>query len=775
MLHNKFINEQKVSLGFMKKTVLMLVFLIVMTISSAASDWTIVKGTNASPMDSFAADELQRYVKQMTGKAIPIILDTESPDVGSLFLVGKAETNKKIKELAERGLINVSSTAPGPEGFINKTADDDDKHYVVLAGCDELGVQYAVYDFLENYCKVGFLLDGENIPHLDSLKVENLDVSKKPFCPFRQQSVYGKGKLWYGFGTCFLLTTIEKDGYKTGWKDFIDWMIKKKQNVLYLKRGAFNIGYITGFPELNNPTDIASIDAEGVWFTGAYAAACAKEVISYAKSRGMKTCYTATICRIPKCFKKCIENPKHPCFGLRYEDKGSWLRLDPFDDRTYSYCLKRHVDAIIREFGKPDFWYGYYGWSEQALTMGLKCRSLCHYKAYDLCFKHSGGSLLIYTWDWTCWAAKMIPLADEWAYYKSVMPKNGNVILIVNDLVIPDIFLKDKTGTFAGYPWWKYLTTTADDQCLPEKFRQLTVAYGTWKNVLQNCKANPPQGFGLDNMIQHVDQRLTDFECNQSFAGDADKISLDEYLIDYTQRAYGHGVSFENLLAAQKLWAAQKKLTIVQVEQFMIPEWLNLKNNIIYRTDLTEALCYEASDHDKCALMHGKWIYSNAFTRDWANSNVPEIAWAAGGRKLWEKLAMGFPSGMTYENKMALLEKIEPGILTLFLTDKKGRPLPGREIKIKRGYLTRIKFPDAFCKLTNKDGKAQFSLKPDIYEITIPSTGDKAAVLMLHKRDKMLTFGGVKNKEEDSQILPGTWDVSKWTVVNGERIVILME
>ncbi len=723
----------------MNKFFLALVFIISSAINAEGVEWTIMKGSASTGMDSFAANELKRYLEQITGNKVPIITDTETPPTDNIFLVGKVETNSIIRDLAVQGLIKVSADVPGPEGFINKALDANGKHYVVLAGCDELGIQYAVYDFLENYCKVGFLLDGDHVPSKTDLKVTKLDVSKKPYCSFRQHSAYGKSKLWYGAGTWIapLITDkFELDGYRTGWKDFVDWMIKKKQNVLYFKRGSFNIGYILGFPELNNPDDIASIDADRFWYTSKFSAENTELLIAYGKSRGMKTCYTATICRIPKCFQKCIEDRKHPCYGLKYEDMGSWLRLDPLDDRSYTYCLRKHVDGIISKFGRPDFWWGYYGWSEKAPTMGLSNRSQCHYKAYDLVFRHTGGSLLVYTWDWG-WHG--ISRKDEWAYYKGVMPKDGSVILAVNDLTIPDIFLLDPNGLFAGFPWSKYLTATQDDQCLPEQFRNLNTAYHTWKTFLDSCATNPPCGFGLDNMIHHVDQRLTDFECIQSFDGNANAIALNDYLYDYTERAYGNGPYFIRLLQAQQLWVRQHKLTIDQVEQYMVSEWFWLKDNIIFRTDLTEAIYYEASDHDKCALIYGKWIYSDQFTKGWADASIPDNVWVNLNKRLWESL-LSFPSDMTYENKASLYEKIEPGLLTIRLKDEKSRPIPNKLVHIKRGYLTKIESAESFALITDKSGAVKVLLKPDVYEIMIKSPWTAVPVLMLHDRDKTINI-----------------------------------
>ncbi|MBM4048035.1 MAG: hypothetical protein FJ279_23280, partial [Planctomycetes bacterium] len=531
-----------------------------------AADWTIVKATASTEMDSLAASELRKYVGLMTGNRPPIITDTQMPATASVFLVGKAETHRAIRDLAGRGLVRLSATEPGPQGFINKTVDADGRHYVVLAGGDDLGVQYAVYDFLESFCKVGFLLDGEHVPRVESLEVKALDVSKKPFCQFRQQSAYGKCKLWYGAGTWPSLSTFEKDGYKTGWKDFIDWMIKKKQNVLYLKRGFFNVGYALGFPEMNNPRDLESIELEGAWFRTPFTADLVAQLISYARSRGMKTCYTATICRMPVAFKRHIQDPRHPCHGLKYEEKGNWIRLDPLDDRSYSYCLRRHAEAIVKKFGKPDFWYGYYGWSEQPPSMGLKARSHCHYKAHDLAFRHTGGALLVYTWDWG-W--HNMPFAEEWDHFKRVMPRDGSVVVAVN--TGPGAFLKDPAGPFAGFPWWQYLTSTADDQCLPEQFRTLRQSYADWRALLTTAGGNPPQGFGLDNMIHHVDQRLTDFECGQAFTPTAHHTTLDAYLADYVARAYGSGPHTDDLLRLHKLWADQRKVTHAQVEQSMTP------------------------------------------------------------------------------------------------------------------------------------------------------------------------------------------------------------
>lgn len=708
---------------------------ILSSLHKQTGSWCIVQGQQADVMEQFAASEFQRYLQQMTGQRVPLLSDSDGPFTGNVFLVGKPGNHRLMRGLRDRKLITLDADKLGPEGFIQKTLDDGGRRYVVLAAGGDLGIQYAVYDFLETVCHVGFLLDGDHVPRVESLEVPVLDVMKKPFSAYRSQSVFGKGKLWYGNGTWPGLMTFEQDGYRTGWRDFIDWMVKKKQNVLYLKRGFFNIGYLEGFPELNTPADRQSIEADGYWFTLDFTADAAQQLISYARSRGLKICYTATLCRVPSCFKRLIEDPQHPLFGLKYEDKGSWLRLDPLDDRTYTYCLRRQVEAIVRRFGKPDFWYGFYGWSERDVTMGLKRRSMCHYKAYDLVFRQMGGPLLVYTWDWG--DPSPPSLEDEWAYFKSVMPRDGSVILAVNRG--PEPFLRDPAGPFAGYPWWQYLTCTADYQGLPEDFFPLRKAYSDWRLLLQGSSTNPPQGFGLDNMIHHVDQRLTDFECSQGFTPTADHQPLEAFLADYVVRAYGRGPWFVDLLKAHVLWSKQRRLTRDQVEKLMVPHWPELAGNLIFRTDLTEALCYTASDKDRCALLANKWIYSTEFTKQWAKQHIPEGAWVPDGLPLWDKVLRN-PSQMTYENVAKLVSAIQPGTLTVKVTDSQGKLLADRNVTVKRGKLTRIEAPAEQKLQTNANGRAQTELLPDVYEISVAGSQVTMPVLMLHGRAKKLVI-----------------------------------
>jgi hypothetical protein len=79
----------------------------------------IVLGPNASAMEQYAARELQRYLYQVSGTFLAI--ETAKPDgkpSGLVFLLGTRESNPLIAKLAEEGLVQISTTELGPQGYM---------------------------------------------------------------------------------------------------------------------------------------------------------------------------------------------------------------------------------------------------------------------------------------------------------------------------------------------------------------------------------------------------------------------------------------------------------------------------------------------------------------------------------------------------------------------------------------------------------------------------------------------------------------------------------
>ena len=62
---------------------------------NGATNWRIVVGEPASPSEVYAAEELQRFLKQMSGAMLPIIRDKE-PISSNEILLGE---NKHLNSL----------------------------------------------------------------------------------------------------------------------------------------------------------------------------------------------------------------------------------------------------------------------------------------------------------------------------------------------------------------------------------------------------------------------------------------------------------------------------------------------------------------------------------------------------------------------------------------------------------------------------------------------------------------------------------------------------
>src|ERR1022692_750178 len=105
----------------------------------------IVIGQNAPAIEQYAARELQRYLYQVSGSFLPI--ETAHPSgtpSGRVFLLGMRESNPLIANLAEVGLIQISTSDPGPQGYVLKKVVQASRlpnltETLVIAGSDAVG------------------------------------------------------------------------------------------------------------------------------------------------------------------------------------------------------------------------------------------------------------------------------------------------------------------------------------------------------------------------------------------------------------------------------------------------------------------------------------------------------------------------------------------------------------------------------------------------------------------------------------------------------------
>jgi len=111
-------------------------------IVNGKSDFVIVLGENASYMELKAAEELQKYLMQITGAKLSIITDADAPAAKEIVI---GQTNRESKgQFAREELIH--------NGFVITT----DGGKLWLIGGDEYGTLFAVYELLESYLDCRF-------------------------------------------------------------------------------------------------------------------------------------------------------------------------------------------------------------------------------------------------------------------------------------------------------------------------------------------------------------------------------------------------------------------------------------------------------------------------------------------------------------------------------------------------------------------------------------------------------------------------------------------
>lgn len=192
-------------------------------VSDRAAKATIVKPKNSTPRETFAAEELQKYVQDITGTMLPIKLDSESV-TGNMILIGGPKRNTKTSKIIDQATFH--KAVPGPEGMMVKTFWGN---ILVLAGSTknpneyERGTVYAVYEFLERYLGCSFAAYGkpgsgmgEYIPKKHTIKIKKIDYVKS------------KADLSYRTAIVQYYKNIPHDHDLSA--SFIDWLAKNRYN-----------------------------------------------------------------------------------------------------------------------------------------------------------------------------------------------------------------------------------------------------------------------------------------------------------------------------------------------------------------------------------------------------------------------------------------------------------------------------------------------------------------------------------------------------------------
>ena len=152
-------------------------FAALRVVSAGRPQAAIVLGKAAGELSKYAATELQKYLRILSGVEVPIISEDEvssRPSKEALILVGGPSSNSAIREAAQAKWVNF--TGLKPEGFVLKTGDFKGHPAIVAGGNDDASAMYAAYELIERL-GVTFTLAGDAVPAVRSdLSIPVMDI-----------------------------------------------------------------------------------------------------------------------------------------------------------------------------------------------------------------------------------------------------------------------------------------------------------------------------------------------------------------------------------------------------------------------------------------------------------------------------------------------------------------------------------------------------------------------------------------------------------------------
>ncbi|MGA9292971.1 MAG: DUF4838 domain-containing protein, partial [Ignavibacteriaceae bacterium] len=173
-------------------------------IENNSSKYDIVISAQPTEVEKHSAEELQKYLNEMTGVKLNIINDSE-PETRYEILIGR---NNRLQELN----LNTNFDSLALDGFTIRTVDDK----LIIVGGSKKGTLYGVYTFLDKYlgCKM-YTPDAFYIPKKSIITVPEINLTEIPkilyrelhlpsarssqlFCDWHKLNHYSEREKYYG-------------------------------------------------------------------------------------------------------------------------------------------------------------------------------------------------------------------------------------------------------------------------------------------------------------------------------------------------------------------------------------------------------------------------------------------------------------------------------------------------------------------------------------------------------------------------------------------------
>jgi hypothetical protein len=310
---------------------------------------TIIYRSDSSA-EAAAAEELQRFLAQMSGQVPRLLDEVRSPDAPTPPLVLSVGRTRLATALLANGTLR-EPQEQHPEAYLIRSFATDGLHGVLFLGGCGIATLYAVYHYLEHFCGVGFFWDGDHIPQRATVPVHGIEVATHP--AFHER-VYFNPCLWY--------YTVSWWGWDE-WRRYIDWMLKNRFNIL-------DMGWSPGLNALWQEVwaTFGVVIADETWsgppydLGGAYSgiepplsaawregrAALLRQIIDYARARGMRIVAPHVSGAVPPEFQRL--HPDAPLLRSVWAGFPPHYYLDPTSS-LYQDLARAFLEAYVARYG----------------------------------------------------------------------------------------------------------------------------------------------------------------------------------------------------------------------------------------------------------------------------------------------------------------------------------------------------------------------------------------------------------------------------------------
>ncbi len=481
-------------------------------------DVAIVTTVRTSWLADHAASELASYVKQLTG--------IEARLVGS------------VPPSAEGGVVLELVVGPAPAELLALQGSDEPERlrdgFVVLttgpghlrlAAAEPIGLLYAVYDYLERQCGVGFFWDGEQVPKLKVLPTEGIATVELPRWPRRHFGLsdgFGITKFHHHFRT------------KEQREAILDWMAKRRLNLTaavlmpQIASGGESSTRVYGLDDTVPDNWTYSGWPGALDFPAKTRTKLTKDQLDYGRERGIKWFYYLSYGSLPHQFRE-----THPELRLVGNLGYSATMLYPDDPEAARWTEAFYRD-LIETYGTDHIYQDTpfvesTGASSPEESFELKLKAA---KLMCESFKKLDPQAVWQSDSWDFSAVPSVWTDERIKRYFESLPRD---MMFFYDTVCDWAPFYERTNYFHGTDWsFGILHSFQGDDHLHGNLADLAARM---KATSQDPKATGCKGvYQIPEITGH---NLLFFDAISEMAWAPDSFEVDEFLTQYATRRYG--------------------------------------------------------------------------------------------------------------------------------------------------------------------------------------------------------------------------------------------